>query len=101
MTTYEGLILDGRIEWLDEAPAPSAVPLRVRVTVVEDAESSASQGARMAAALRGVAACGGVASIPDPVAWQREIRKDKPHEALVVVVQRRNAEETIRIEAPQ
>jgi len=76
MTTDEGLIRDGRIEWLGDAPPPSAVPLRVRVIVVEEEE--ATRGARMAAALRGVAASGGVASIPDPVAWQHEIRKDKP-----------------------
>jgi hypothetical protein len=29
-------------------------------------------------ALRGLAALGGISSIPDPVAWQREQRKDRP-----------------------
>ncbi|MBY0231191.1 MAG: hypothetical protein K2W96_18070 [Gemmataceae bacterium] len=76
MLTYEGVLRDGRIEWLGAAPAPSSVPLRVRVTVVEDEE--ATRGERMAAPLARIAARGGIASIPDPIAWQREMREDKP-----------------------
>ena len=76
--TFEGVIRDGQIEWLGEPPEPSPLPLRVRVTVLETDEDRAARGAKMAEALRGVAASGGVASIPDPVAWQREMRKDKP-----------------------
>lgn len=32
----------------------------------------------MAAVLSQLAAAGGIRSIPDPLAWQREIRQDRP-----------------------
>jgi len=41
--------------------------------------SDAEQGSRRAAeALRRLSKQGGFKSIPDPVAWQKEIRKDRP-----------------------
>lgn len=42
-----------------------------------------------------------VKSVDDFEKLYKQVRKDKPHEALVVVVQRRNGEDTIRIEPPQ
>jgi len=53
-----------------------------RVTTAQG-ESSADliwiqQGKRMAEILEEIAADGGVAEIADPLAWEREIRQDRP-----------------------
>ena len=77
LRTYEGVLKDGRIDWRDDAP-PSGKPLRVHVTVLADEGSDERRGARMAEALASLAASGGVQSIPDPSAWQREIRSERP-----------------------
>lgn len=71
---YKARLHGDRLEWLeDERPdcdgeeVVVAVPTRRR-----------SDGAAMAAALEEIAKLGGTPSIPDPVAWQREIRRDRP-----------------------
>ncbi len=83
LTTYKAKLKGERIEWVDEVP-----PLDphhgadVLVTVLQGnghtSLDRAERGKRMKAALDKLAAAGGVSSIPDPVAWQREIRKDRP-----------------------
>ncbi|HLX61346.1 MAG TPA: hypothetical protein VKX17_08705 [Planctomycetota bacterium] len=53
--------------------------LQVTATLQAFADSDESHRRQiMAEALERIAARGGVASIPDPVAWQREQRKDRP-----------------------
>ena len=47
------------------------------VTVLDSAPNG-SRGKEMADALQKIASRGGISSITDPVAWQREIRKDRP-----------------------
>jgi len=66
-------------------PLPPDAPrgtVKVTATVepVPAGETAARQAnwQRAMDALRGIAARGGIQSIPDPVAWQREIRKDRP-----------------------
>jgi hypothetical protein len=84
ITTYRAVLKGDHLEWRGEVPpeiaAERAVP--VDVTIVRDDRFSSSRGAdagpRMAAALEKLAASRGVASIEDPVAWQREIRRDRP-----------------------
>ena len=71
------------MEWSTTAPPSSMNGVQVLVTVlpVQISESERRErGAAMAAALRKLAKIknGGLASIEDPVAWQREIRKDRP-----------------------
>jgi hypothetical protein len=79
LRTYDAILKDGRLEWNGEAP-DQREPLRVQVTVIPatDPESDAERGRRMAAALRKLAEMNAFAEITDPVAWQREIRKDRP-----------------------
>lgn len=83
-TTYRAVLKGDRLEWRGEVPpeiaTQRAVP--VNVTVLRDERFSASRaadaGERMAAALEKLAASQAVASIEDPGAWQREVRRDRP-----------------------
>ncbi len=83
-TTYRAVLKGNHLEWRGEAPpeiaTKRAVP--VDVTILRDERFSARRapdaGARMAAALEKLAASRATASIEDPVAWQREIRRDRP-----------------------
>ena len=81
-TEYKAKLKEGRVEWADEPPPSSLDGVDVIVTVAAPWKMSESErrerGEGMAAALREIASRGGIKSIPDPVAWQREIREDKP-----------------------
>jgi hypothetical protein len=79
--TYRAVLKGDRLEWRGEVPpeieGDHALP--VDVTILRDENFSASQaGEKMAAALEKLAASQAVASIEDPVAWQRETRRDRP-----------------------
>jgi len=76
---YSAILTDDRLEWNGCGPRLQQ-PVEVTVTVPDEADllSPEERGRRMAEALEALAALGGFKSIPDPVAWQREIRKDRP-----------------------
>jgi len=66
-------------------PLPADAPRgKVKVTATLEPAHSGDASTRQANweqamnALRRIALRGGIRSIPDPVAWQREIRKDRP-----------------------
>ncbi len=69
------------VEWVSGKPKTN-VPLEVEISVWEEdgdePQTNKERRAKAAAALREIAKRGGVPEIPDPVAWQREIRKDRP-----------------------
>ena len=75
-TTYEAVIHADHVEWPDGAPDLSQ-PVRARVVILDEAPPL-SRGQEMVAALEAIAAAGIFDHIDDPVAWQREIRKDRP-----------------------
>jgi hypothetical protein len=80
--TYEAILNGDRLEWSNGGPETNR-PVRVQVTVVdpildETPEQRRARGKAMADALRRLAELGTFKEITDPVAWQREIRKDKP-----------------------
>ncbi len=78
-TSYAAVLRDGRIEWVGDPPpglSPDQ-PVRVQVTLIDPSRSEAS-GARLAAILQRIADAGGLTSIPDPDAWDRERREDRP-----------------------
>ncbi len=82
LQTYEAILNGDRLEWSDGAPMTKR-PVRVHVTVVEPAleetaEEAAERGRQMAELLRELAKSNPFKDIADPVAWQREIRKDRP-----------------------
>lgn len=76
---YDAVLVGDRLEWKNGAPEVSGpVDVQVRLTGPEEQIDDAERRRRMADALESIAAQGGIASIPDPVAWQRETRADKP-----------------------
>lgn len=81
MEKYRATIQGDRIEWEGDEPTglSSSGQITVDVTVVGGSASEKKPDSKRAvAALRKIAERGGIKSIPDPVKWQREIRKDRP-----------------------
>lgn len=76
---YKAILHGDRVEWLDGAPDAKA-PLQVYITVSEmpalkDTDLASKPTFEL---LQELADMGAFAEIDDPVAWQREIRKDRP-----------------------
>lgn len=78
--TYRAVLRGNQVEWIDTPPAPEG-PTQVAITLLkpepESEEARRAQRQIAVEALRELAASGGIASIADPVAWQREIRQDR------------------------
>jgi hypothetical protein len=76
--TYKAVLRGDRLDWIGPAPPPSpAVP--VHVTLLEErTEHSPNRGRAMASALEALARAGGISAIPEPAAWQRDVRRDRP-----------------------
>lgn len=79
--TYPAILRDNRLEWSGEAP-PIAPGDRIRVLVTVPDLASAEQRAQRARErleiLDRLRSRATFAEIEDPVAWQREIRRDRP-----------------------
>lgn len=76
--TYRATFAGDHVQWRDENP-PGPGPLQVQITVLGPvATTTVPNGEAVAAAMQALADSGGIKSIPDPVAWQREIRRDRP-----------------------
>ena len=75
---YKAVLHDDRVEWLDGAPEADG-PVQVYITISEmpDSEDSQLEGKSTFELLQALADMGAFADIEDPVAWQREIRKDR------------------------
>lgn len=79
--TYRAVLRGDRVEWID-APPSCQGDTEVQITLLrpaaepEDARRARRRSA--VAALAELAAAGGIAAIPDPAAWEREIRQDRP-----------------------
>ena len=80
LTAYRAMLKGDRLEWAEAAPPDVGNGgLPVVVVVLKESEPEAlSRGDQMAAALTALAELGGVASITDPLVWQRELREDRP-----------------------
>lgn len=80
MQTYRAILKGNRLEWTDAEPPDLTEEQPVEVTIVDatDQMDTAERGRRMARALERLAASNALAHIKDPVAWQKEIRKDRP-----------------------
>jgi hypothetical protein len=81
LRTYQALLKGNRLEWVGEAPDYEGDrPVSVQVTMAEPEALSneAACGQQMAAILEKLAERGAVGEIQDPVAWQRELRQDRP-----------------------
>ncbi len=82
LPTYSGIMRDNRIEWSGDEPAsaPPGQAIRVFVPMLEGtgAEVPSEQGREMAAILEQLAAQPANEDLGDPLAWQREVRQDRP-----------------------
>lgn len=77
LRTYKAVLRGNRVEWIDAPPAPTR-PTPVHITLLEEsAEPSRACGQEMARALEALAERGGLSGIPDPVAWQRDVRQER------------------------
>ena len=77
---YKAMIHGDTIEWSGDIPEEVAKDgiMEVYVTRVQETKNSEPNGKQAMAILQKIADRGGIQSILDPVAWQREIRKDRP-----------------------
>ncbi len=79
--TYPTILKGDRLQWTGEPPGPEVLgrAVAVEVTIVrEDTADVADRRRKMVAALDRLAARGAFAEVGDPVAWQREARRDRP-----------------------
>lgn len=73
---YKAVLHGDRVEWLNGAPETEGpIPVYVTLSEVEDTESAGKSTFEL---LQALADMGAFSEIDDPVAWQREIRKDRP-----------------------
>ena len=79
MRAYKAILRGDRVEWLDGAPETDR-PLQVYVTISDAISSGESKRNERTTfeILQGLADMGAFSEIEDPMAWQREIRKDRP-----------------------
>jgi hypothetical protein len=79
MQSYRPILEGDRIHWVDPPPE-STGPIEVTIRILGPIpkEDLRARRARAVAALARLAAEGGIQSIPDPAAWEREIRRDRP-----------------------
>ena len=81
IATYKARLHGNRLDWQEEPPPASAADLSVLVTVLANEDAAPRphipSGRKLAAILRGLARENAVPSMPDPVAWQRDIRQDR------------------------
>ncbi len=76
---YKAILHGDRVEWLDGAPdTDGPVPVYVTVSDVMVSDDSPIEAKSTFDLLQALADIGAFAEIEDPVAWQREIRKDRP-----------------------
>ncbi|HYW11535.1 MAG TPA: hypothetical protein VE871_06240 [Longimicrobium sp.] len=79
MQTYRAVLEGDHLEWIDAPPPRRRAQVEVTLVQTESEEERRARGRRMARALQRAADAGGaLAEIADPVAWQREIRQDRP-----------------------
>ena len=78
--TYSAILKGDRLEWTGPAPDPdpSGRPVLVEVKVLPPPIDEEERRRRMIEPLRRIAERGNLADIGDAVAWQRELRRDRP-----------------------
>ena len=74
---YKAVLLGDRVEWLDGAPDADG-PIQVYVSIPEVKGADDDEITPVSQYFQALADMGTFDEIEDPVAWQREIRKDRP-----------------------
>lgn len=79
--TYRAVLRGDHVDWIDPPPRRQG-DTQVQITLLqpelEPEEDRRARRQSAVAALEELAAAGGIASISDPAAWEREIRQDRP-----------------------
>ena len=77
--TYKAILRGDRAQWLNGTPGEKG-PLLVEITVTKelDPNEEALLSKPVSELFQALADSGAFSEIEDPVAWQREIRKDRP-----------------------
>ncbi len=83
LKTYNAILQNGHLDWVEEAPisASAGKPVKVHVTILENAipTDENERGPKMAEILEQIAhRCTAFTDIHDPAKWQRQIRQDRP-----------------------
>lgn len=78
LRTYKAILHGDQVQWID-TPPERARPVQVHITVLEEKEPKlpVEGGQVMAEALAALASIGTFSGITDPVAWQREQRRER------------------------
>ena len=81
ITTYKARLHGNLLDWQEESPPVSTADVPVLVTVLPTEDTASHphvpSGRRLADVLKRLARENPVPSIPEPVAWQRDIRQDR------------------------
>jgi hypothetical protein len=79
MQTFRAILKGNRLEWTESPPTDldAEQPVEVKILDTPGDVDATTQGQRMAKALERLATANAFAHIKDPVAWQREVRKDR------------------------
>jgi hypothetical protein len=80
LSTYKAVLKNKQVQWLDEIPAQlNRLTVSVYVTVIEELPVKKPElpCQKMVDILQKIADNGGP-GIDNPIAWQREIRQDRP-----------------------
>jgi len=79
LRTFEAILKGNSLEWSNDAPNQSERPVKVYVTFFEE-DSSLNTNIRrqkIGEILQKLAATNALASVSNPVEWQRELRQDR------------------------
>ncbi len=74
---YKAVLHGDRVEWLDGAPDAKG-PIQIYVSIPEVERADDDEITPVSQYFQALADMGTFDEIEDPVAWQREIRKDRP-----------------------
>jgi hypothetical protein len=81
IATYKARLLGNMLDWQEESPPVSSSTVSVLVTVLPHPDTPLRAheptGSRLAAILKRLARENTVPSIPNPVEWQKEMRRDR------------------------
>jgi len=82
LPTYKAIVRGNHIEWCSDMTEhiTSDQAIAVHITILDEPIKTRieGQGQRMAAALERLAEIHALADVRDPVAWQNEVRQDRP-----------------------
>jgi hypothetical protein len=83
LNTYKAILRGNHLEWDGDAPdhLTQKDAVMVYVTILGEPVVPSvvtEQGQRMAAALEQLAVINALPDLTDPVAWEREVRQDRP-----------------------